>query len=113
MVLPDSTEKSARSMTSPRLLAGLLVLFVAAGCGTLLLTGQNHHAEARIACERFVQRSLAPSDVRFSREKVRDLSSVRHVVTGTAWAADRPATSYTCTVSHTGTSWVLDGMTGV
>jgi hypothetical protein len=113
MSLPDSTEKSARTLTSPPLLAGLLVLFVAAGCGTLLLTGQNHHAEAKIACERFVERRLAPSDVRFSGEKVRDLSSIRHVVTGTARAADRPATSYTCTVSHAGTSWVLDRMTGV
>ena len=113
MSLPDSTDKSARALTSPRLLAGLLVLFVAAGCGTLLLTGQNHHAEAKLACERFVERRLAPSDVHFSREKVRDVSSVRHIVTGTARAADRPATSYTCTVSHTGTSWALNGMTGV
>jgi hypothetical protein len=113
MVLPDPTAKSSRPAASRRLLAGLLVLFVAAGCGTVLLTGQNHHAEAKIACRRFVERRLATAGVGFSHEKVRDLSSVRHVVTGTARAADRPATSYTCTVSHAGADWVLNGLTGV
>jgi hypothetical protein len=113
MSLPDPTAKSGRALTSPRLLACLLALFIAAGCGTLLLTGQNHHAEAKIACERFVKRRLPPAGIRFSGEKVRDLSSVRHVVTGTAHPAGRPATAYTCTVSHTGNSWVLHGMTGV
>ena len=113
MVLPDPTEKSGRPTASPRLLAGLLVLFVAAGCGTVLLTGQNHHAEAKIACQRFVQRRLAAAGVTFSDEKVRDLSSVRHVVTGTARAAGRTTVSYTCTVSHTGDSWTLDGITGL
>jgi hypothetical protein len=113
MVLPDPTAKSGRPMASPRLLAGLLVLFIAAGCGTVLLTGQNHHAEAKIACRRFVQRRLAATGVRFSHEKVRDLSSVRHVVTGTAHGAGRPAASYTCTVTHTGSSWTLDGIAGV
>jgi hypothetical protein len=113
MVLPDPTGKSARSLTSPRLLAVLLALFVAAGCGTLLLTGQSHHAEAKIACERFVQRRLGAGGVHFSGEKVRDLSSVRHLVTGTATADGRPATRYTCTVRHAGNSWALDGLTGV
>lgn len=89
------------------------MVFIAAGCGILLLTGQNHHAEAKIVCERFVKRRLPPAGLRFSAEKVRDLSLTRHVVTGTAQAAGRPPRSYTCTVTHTGSSWVLNGMTGV
>ena len=113
MSLPAPTDESGRALTSPRLLACLLVLFVVAGCGTLLLTGQDHHAEARIACERFVKRRLSSADIRFSGEKVRDQSSFRHKVTGTAHPAGRPAATYTCTVSHTGRSWVLDGVTGV
>jgi hypothetical protein len=98
---------------SRRLLAGLLALFVAAGFAVLLLTGQNHHAEAKLACERFVRHRLPATGVRFSGEKVRDLSSVRHLVTGTASPAGGVPKPYTCTVSHRGNAWVLNGMTGV
>ncbi|MDN3352337.1 hypothetical protein [Actinomadura sp. DC4] len=113
MSLPDSTEKSGRVLTRPVVLAILLLLFVMAGCGTLLLTGQGHQAEARAACERFVRGRLGVSDVHFSHERVRDVSSVRHVVTGTALTDGRAAVSYTCTVSHAGTGWALNGLSGV
>jgi hypothetical protein len=95
------------------LIAGLVVLFVVAGFATLLLTGQNYHAEARIVCERLVKRRMPGTGIRFSGEKVRDLSSTRHVVTGTARAAGGPPKNYTCTVSHAGNTWILDGMTGM
>jgi hypothetical protein len=107
------TTAPGRSPASARVLVCLVVLFIAAGCGTLLLTGQNHHAEARIVCERFVKRRLPPAGLRFSGEKVRDLSATRHVVTGTALAPGGPARNFTCTVTHAGRSWALEGMTGV
>jgi hypothetical protein len=103
----------ARVRVSFRLLLALVLLFIAAGCGALLLTGQNHHAEAKIACERFVRHRLSTSTVRFSHETVRDLSSTRHRVTGTAFPAGQAPKRYTCTVSHSGNNWILDGMTGV
>jgi hypothetical protein len=98
---------------SPALIVCLVVLFVAAGCGTLLLTGQSHHAEARLVCERLVKRRMPATRIHFSGEKVRDLSPTKHVVTGTASITGRPPKSYTCTVSHAGNSWVLTGMTGI
>jgi hypothetical protein len=109
---PDPVGEHTR-LAPAWLLGCLAVLFVAAGCGTLLLTRQGHGAEARIVCERLVKHRLPPGGVGFSGERVRDLSATRHVVTGTVRAPGRPATSYTCTVSHAGNSWTLDGMTGV
>ncbi|HZE30714.1 MAG TPA: hypothetical protein VE198_04665 [Actinoallomurus sp.] len=106
-------QRPGHSPVSTRLLVWLVVAFIAAGFGTLLLTGQNHHAEARIACERFVKRRLTSEIIHFSGEKVRDLSATEHVVTGTARAAGLPPKSYTCTVSHAGNSWVLGGLAGV
>jgi hypothetical protein len=105
--------RPGHSPVSTRLLVCLVVAFVATGFGTLLLTGQNHHAEAKIVCERFVQRRLTSKNTHFSGERVRDLSETEHVVTGTAHAAGLPPKSYTCTVSHAGSSWALDGLTGV
>lgn len=105
-----SADKPGRSRA---LVVCLVVLFVAAGCGTVLLTGQNHQAEARIVCERLVKRRLPGTGIRFSGEKVRDLSSTKHVVTGTAQTAGGPPKNYTCTVSHAGNTWILDGMTGM
>lgn len=105
-----SADKPGRSTA---LIACFVVLFVAAGCGTLLLTGQNHQAEARLVCERLVKRRMSATGVRFSGEKVRDLSSTKHVVTGTVLAAGRSPQNYTCTVSHAGSTWILDGMTGI
>jgi hypothetical protein len=98
---------------SPRLVGWLVALFIAAGLGTVLLTGQNHHAEARLMCERFVRHRLPGADLRFSGEKVRDLSPVEHVVTGAARAGGAPPRAYTCTVVHSGRSWTLTGMTGI
>jgi hypothetical protein len=106
-------QRPGHPSVSTRLLVGLLVAFIAAGFGTLLLTGQSHHAEAKIACERFVKGRLTSKNVHFSGEKVRDLSATEHVVTGTARVAGMPATRYTCTVSHAGNSWILGGLTGI
>lgn len=116
---PDDSPPGDLPVDRPRvfpsrgLLAVLLTLFIAAGCGTLLLTAQNHHAEAKIACERFIKRRLPHTGIRFSHETVRDLSSTRHVVTGTALPAGQAPKRYTCTVSHTGNDWVLGGLTGL
>lgn len=99
-----------RVPTSPGFIACLVVLLVAAGCATVLLTGQSHHAEAKIVCERFVKRRLPPGDARFSGVHVRDLSETRHVVTLRVRVAGGPPRAYACTVSHTGTTWALDGL---
>jgi hypothetical protein len=106
-------QRPGHPSVSTRLLVGLLVAFIAAGFGTLLLTGQSHHAEAKIACERFVKGRLTSKNTHFSGEKVRDLSATEHVVTGTARVAGMPPKSYTCTVSHAGNSWILGGLTGI
>lgn len=108
-----TASSAARPGVSPALVACLVVLFVAAGCGTLLLTGRNHHAEARITCERLVKRRLPGTAVRFSGEKVHDLSSTRHVVTGTAQAPGLPPRRFGCTVSHAGSTWILEEITGL
>src|SRR5689334_9780859 len=101
MTDPDSPAPSPRPMpVSHRVLIVLLVVFVGTGFVTLVLTGQNHHSEAKLACERFVKRRLPATAVRFSGEKVRDLSSIRHVVAGTVSLAGRAPMPYTCTVSH-------------
>lgn len=105
-------DSPARSLTSTRFLVCLTVLAIAAGCGAVLLTKQDHGAEARIVCERFVKHRLTP-DTRFAGERVRDLSVTRHVVTGTARPPGRSPEPYTCTVTHTGSSWTLNGLTGV
>jgi hypothetical protein len=97
----------------PWLVACLVAVFVAAGLIMILTSGQDHHGEARLVCERFVKGHVPGTDVRFSGEKVRDLSSVRHTVTGTALVAGRPPAPYTCTVDHGGTSWRLVSLTGV
>ena len=102
----------ARALTSTRFLVCLTVLAIVAGCGAVLATRQDHSAEARIICERFVKRRLTP-DTRFADEKVRDLSVTRHVVTGTARPPGRGAAAYTCTVTHAGSSWTLNGLTGI
>ncbi|HEY0540512.1 MAG TPA: hypothetical protein VGD53_19230 [Actinoallomurus sp.] len=112
-VTDGPAQPPGHSPVSTRLLVCLVVVFIAAGFGTLLLTGQSHHAEAKIMCERFVKRRLTSENIHFSGETVRDLSATEHVVTGTARAAGLPPKSYTCTVSHAGSSWVLAGLTGV
>ncbi len=101
-----------RVLTSTRFLVTLTVLAIAAGCGAVLLTKQDHSAEARIICERFVKRHL-PANPKFSGERVRDLSVTRHVVTGTAAADGHAPAPYACTVTHTGNSWTLNALTGV
>ena len=112
-VTDASAQVPGHSTVRTRVLVCLLVVAIAAGFGTLLLTGQGHHAEARIACERFVEHRLTSENIHFSGERVRDLSATEHVVTGTAQAAGLPPKSYTCTVSHAGNSWVLGGLAGV
>ena len=99
-------------LTSTRFLVCLTVLAIAAGCGAVLLTRQDHSAEARIICERFVKRRL-PAHPSFSGERVRDLSVTRHVVTGTARADGRAPATYTCTVTHAGSTWTLNALSGV
>jgi hypothetical protein len=110
---PEPAAADRTRLASPWFLGCLAVLSVAAGCATMLLTRQDHSAEARIVCERFVRHRLPPGGVRFSGEKVQNLSATRHVVTGTARVPGRPAQAYTCAVSHAGNRWALDGMTGV
>lgn len=97
----------------PWLVACLVTVFVAAGFIMILTSGQDHDGEAKLICERFVKGRVPGTDVRFSGEKVRDLSSVRHVVTGTALVTGRTPAPYTCTVAHGGTSWNLISLTGV
>ncbi|GLY79980.1 hypothetical protein [Actinoallomurus iriomotensis] len=110
---PEERSPGLPGERRPWLVACLVAVFVAAGLVTVLASGQNHDGEAKLVCERFVRGREAGADVRFSREKVRDLSSVRHVVTGTALVAGRPPAPYTCTVAHGGTSWNLISLTGV
>jgi hypothetical protein len=95
----------------PWVVACLVAVFVAAGLAMVVLGGQDHSGEARLVCRGFVQHRLPGA--RFSGEKVRDLSSVRHVVTGEALVAGRPPIPYTCTVTHGGTSWTLISLTGL
>lgn len=110
---PAEPDQEPAVSIRPWLVACVVAVFIATGFATVLFTGQNHHAEARLVCERFVQRRLPGVTVRFSAEKVRDLSEVRHVVTGTANIAGRAPAPYSCTVTHGGRSWALVSLTGV